>query len=190
MDAEGKPVTLDLDAQDAAEMAEGNLEAFERIYRRHVARVRGLARWLIGNDEPDDAVQEVFLRLWLKGRLYDGRAPFGPWLGRLAINVILNWRSKHRRHQQREDGGAEHAFAMAEAPGVPGDTTEGMLDLEASVPRLPQGARDVFVLFDVQGYSHEEIAEALEISVGTSRSQLHRARTLLRQQLAPKGANP
>ena len=181
-------MTLDFDAQDAAAMAEGNLEAFERIYRRHVARVRGLARWLIGDDEPDDAVQEVFLRLWLKARLYDGRAPFGPWLGRLAINVILNWRSKYRRQQQREDGGAEWEFATAVAPVPAGDTTEAMFDLEASVPALPPGARDVFVLFDVQGYSHEEVAEALQISIGTSRSQLHRARTLLRQQLVPKGA--
>jgi RNA polymerase sigma factor (sigma-70 family) len=184
------PVPLDADATDAAAMAEGNLEAFERIYRRHEPRVRGLARWLIGHDEPDDAVQEVFLRLWLKARLYDGRAPFGPWLGRLAINVILTWRSQLRRRQHREDGGAERDIAVAVAPDPIRDTREAMLDLDACVPLLPQGARDVFVLFDVQGYSHDEIAEALAISVGTSRSQLHRARTLLRQHLVPQGDMP
>jgi RNA polymerase sigma-70 factor (ECF subfamily) len=179
-------VTLDPDAFDAAATSRGDLAAFERLYRRHVARVHGLARWLLGGEEPDDAVQEVFLRLWLKARLYDPAVPFVAWFGRLAINVILNWRGRHRRHQLREDGTDAWAVDSAVAHTVDAGTVASMLDLEAAVPRLPTGARDVFILFDVQGFSHDEIAEALGISVGTSRSQLHRARSLLRQHLTPK----
>ncbi len=158
----------------------GDTRAFERIYREHAARIHSLARRMIGPEEADDATQEVFVRVWEKIDTFRGDSAFGTWLHRVAVNLILT-RARARRRQGAWTVDDEEAVERASS----GATAEwASMDLERALARLPHGARQVFVLHDVEGYRHEEIAEMLEMAVGTSKSQLHRARMLLRQLLA------
>ena len=168
-----------LDA-DVSAAARGDADAFERLYRTHLPRVASLARWLIGGDEIEDAVQEIFIRVWQKLHTYSGQAAFGTWLHRLAVNALLR-----RRHQlgtsRRREADAEVALPLVAGPSSRPDLK---VAIEHAVDCLPDGAREIFVLHDMEGYKHDEIAGLLGIDSGTSRSQLHRARLLLRRQLA------
>ena len=166
----------DADAIDVEFAVNGDTRAFERLYRRHVAKVRGIARWLLGRDDVDDALQDVFVRVWEKLDTFQGNSAFGTWLYRLATNVILRRREQQLHDRERHSGSEADLESLTAPPCAPGLR----LDIEAAVGRLPNRAREVFVLHDVQGYKHEEIAAMLEISVGTSRSQLHHARMALR----------
>ena len=169
----------DSDAVDAALAASGDAHAFERLYRGHISRVHGLARRMLSDEEADEAAQDVFVRAWEKLGTFRGEAAFGTWLHRVAINVILGRRERRGIYRQRhlEDDGVLET--------VPGRRTgpETSMDMEAAIARLPDGARQIFVLHDVEGYRHEEIAEMLGLAAGTSKSQLHRARMALRQHL-------
>ena len=171
-------VAADTDAVDAALAASGDAHAFERLYRRHVNRVHTLVRRMIGEDA-EEVTQEVLIRAWQKLGTFRGEAAFGTWLHRLAVNLILNRRSARGRLRmlfvEEPEGGLDHADRRPSfAAG---------LDFEAAVAQLPPGARQVFVLHDVEGYRHEEIAGMLGLSVGTSKSQLHYARMALRKTL-------
>jgi RNA polymerase sigma-70 factor (ECF subfamily) len=167
------------DARDVSLAADGDQAAFERLYRRHVARVTSLARWLGDPAEVDDAVQEVFLRVWQKLHTFAGQAAFSTWLHRVAVNLLVRRRERtgirHRRESQEE--------APLLAAPAPRERPDLRVAIERAVERLPAGARDVFVLHDMEGYKHEEIGRMLGVDPGTSRSQLHRARLLLREQL-------
>jgi RNA polymerase sigma-70 factor (ECF subfamily) len=157
----------------------GDSQAFERLYRRHVARIHGLARWLMSRDDVEDVLQDIFIRVWEKLHTFKGEAAFATWLHRLATNVILRRRSERGTRGERF-GGSELDLSRAVADRV----TPGLkVDLEAAVDRLPEKAREVFVLHDMAGYKHEEIGSLLGVSSGTSRSQLHHARMALRQYL-------
>jgi RNA polymerase sigma-70 factor (ECF subfamily) len=171
-------VAADADAVDATLAASGDAHAFERLYRRHVNRVHTLVRRMLGEDV-DDVTQEVLVRAWQKLATFRGEAAFGTWLHRLAVNVILNRRSARGRWRKLMVEEPEYGF---EPPGRPVSLAAG-LDFEAAVEQLPPGARQVFVLHDVEGYRHEEIAGMLGLSVGTSKSQLHYARMALRKSL-------
>jgi RNA polymerase sigma-70 factor (ECF subfamily) len=164
---------------DVALAVRGDGAAFERLYRAHVARVNALARWLLGGDDVEDAVQEVFIRVWEKLGTYSGDAAFGTWLHRVAVNHFLRRRERRSVHHGRTSEG-DQAMDSAAAPRA---TPDLRIAIERAVGQLPARARDVFVLHDMEGYKHEEIAGMLAIDPGTSRSQLHRARLLLRQQL-------
>jgi RNA polymerase sigma-70 factor (ECF subfamily) len=171
----------DSDAVDATLAASGDAHAFERLYRGHIARIHSLARRMlgVGDDEADEAAQDVFVRAWEKLGTFRGEAAFGTWLHRLAINVILGRRERRGIQRQRylEDNGVlETVAGRRSAP-------ETSMDIEAAIARLPDGARQIFVLHDVEGYRHEEIGEMLGLAAGTSKSQLHRARMALRQHL-------
>jgi RNA polymerase sigma-70 factor (ECF subfamily) len=120
----------------------------------------------------------VFVRAWEKLSLFRGESQFGTWLYRLGINVILGRRSSSAKRDERH-GGDPDVLPLATRR----DRVDLRMDFEHAVQRLPAGARQVFVLHDVEGYTHEEIGELLEVSVGTSKSQLHRARMTLRQYL-------
>jgi len=165
---------------DVALAVRGDSAAFERLYRAHVNRVTALARWLLGGDDVEDAVQDAFIRAWEKLGTFSGDSAFGTWLHRVAVNLFL------RRRQQR----AQYRTRHVEEPDVmltlagPISRPDLKMALEAAVGRLPAGAREVFVLHDMEGYRHEEIAGMLDVDAGTSRSQLHRARMLLRGMLA------
>jgi RNA polymerase sigma-70 factor (ECF subfamily) len=165
---------------DVRRAVDGDAEAFERLYRSHVGRVYALAVRLVDAERADDLTQEVFIRAWNKLASFRGKARFGTWLHRLAVNLILSRRETLKARDGRRGGGddvvARAASPRRESPGM-------RMDLEAAVRSLPQRAREVFVLYDVEGYSHEEIANLMEVSVGTSKSQLHRARMLMREYL-------
>lgn len=164
---------------DARLAATGDTAAFERLYRAHLPRVASLARWLLGTDDVDDAVQDVFIRVWQKLGTYQGQAAFGTWLHRVAVNLLLRRRQRRSQHWSRQ---VEDAPAM-ESVAAPAVRPELRIALERAVDTLPSGAREIFVLHDMEGFKHEEIAAQLGIDPGTSRSQLHRARALLRKQL-------
>lgn len=150
----------------------GDVEAFEQLYRGHAGMVHALARRLMGSNEADDLTQEVFVRAWQKLATFRGEAGFAAWLRRLATNLLVNaW----RRHAAAVAGDVE--------PVAPPASLPWRLDLEAAIATLPAGARAVFVLHDVEGHDHAGIAALLGVSVGTSKSQLHRARALLRDRL-------
>jgi RNA polymerase sigma-70 factor (ECF subfamily) len=165
---------------DVARAAAGDQGAFERLYRGHVGRVYALAVRLAGSAEADDLTQEVFIRAWSKLTTFKGEAQFGTWLHRLAVNHILSRRTVLRKREERHAGATLLDSIFAPRQKTPGTR----LDLEAALRMLPRRAREVFVLYDVEGYGHDEIAATLGVSVGTSKSQLHRARMLLREQLS------
>lgn len=168
------------ETQDVALARDGDQEAFERLYRAHVARVYALACRMAGDGVADDLTQEVFIRAWQKLGTFGGRARFGTWLHRLAINLILTRRRSLGKRRERQ---VDLARVEAKA-GRRAERTGDRIDVEKAIRTLPARAREVFVLYDVEGYPHQEIAELLDISVGTSKSQLHRARMMMRERLA------
>ncbi len=169
----------DSERADVALAAAGDSQAFERLYRQHSPRIHSLVRRMVGGDgDPDELTQDVFVRAWQRLGTFRGEAAFGTWLHRLAVNLVLNWQKSAARGRRLFDGDA----ALEMAPSRRRTPAERM-DLEAALMRLPPGARQVFVLHDVEGYRHQEIAEMLNVQTGTSKAQLHRARMLLRGHL-------
>ncbi len=167
------------DRADVSRAQEGDTRAFERLYRAHAARVLGLARRMIGPELAGELTQDVFVRAWEKLHTFRGEAAFGTWLHRVAVNVILHRRSVLRTERGRLDD-AEDALDLV--PSRPATADFGM-DFENAIAKLPNGARTVFILHDVEGFKHEEIGELLGVTSGTSKAQLHRARMILRQHL-------
>lgn len=171
--------TAGSDIADVALAASGDAHAFERLYRRHVARIRSLACRMLNQDLADEVTQDIFVRAWEKLKTFRGEAQFGTWLYRLGINVILAQRATLGKHRDRYVEGDATLARLPSRPEAPG----AMVDFEEALSRLPDGARQVFVLHDVEGYRHEEIAGMLGVAEGTSKSQLHRARMALRGYL-------
>lgn len=169
----------DGEAADVALAASGDASAFERVYRAHVGRVHSLARRMIGPADADEVTQDVFVRAWDKLGTFRGESAFGTWLHRLAVNVILGRRQTLGIRRSRYEADDSALETVASRPA----SVELSMDFETAIGRLPNGARAIFVLYDVEGYKHEEIARLLEISVGTSKAQLHRARMMLRKHL-------
>ena len=164
---------------DVALAAGGDASAFERLYRTHVGRIHSLTRRMLGSHEADEVTQDIFVRTWLKLGQFRGDSAFSTWLHRLAVNVVIERRRSFaiQRDRMSDDPAALEAITVAPARA---DLT---VDFEAAIEQLPPGARAIFVLHDVEGYKHREIASMLEITSGTSKRQLHRARMLLRQHL-------
>ena len=156
----------------------GDVEAFGRFHRITVARVHTLARRLLGAGRAEEAVQEVYLRAWRARASWRGEGRVTTWLYRLALNLLLNERARPVL-----EGSDTDPAALADPAGGSGGRSGPCLDLEEAIERVPAGARTVLVLHDVEGLAHVEIAERLAVSVGTSKSQLHRARALLRESL-------
>lgn len=167
--------------------AQGDTAAFERVYRTHLSRVHNLARRMAGSDAADELTQDVFVRVWQKLSTFRGESSFGTWLHRLAVNVIVErFRTLGVARNRFLDDGES---VLERLPGASGQSRHDIgLDLEHAVAKLPPGARTVFVLHDVEGYRHEEIGEILGVSIGTSKSQLHRARMTLRGHLGKRRA--
>lgn len=175
-----QPVGAGADPDDARAAARGDQDAFERLYRRHVSRIHSLARRMLGPEEADEVTQDAFVRAWTKLDGFRGDAAFGTWLYRLALNVILARRAELAKARKRFVD-EEHVGEIARTGGPRPDLG---VDVGRALERLPDGAREVLVLHDVEGYKHEEIAVLLGINAGTSKSQLHRARMLMRTHLA------
>lgn len=160
----------------------GDTEAFGALYRRHSAQIYALCKRLCGREsEAEEMVQEAFVRAWQRLDRFHGHAAFGTWLHRLTVNTVLSsWRAagRYRKRVVAIDGHDEISHpAERRTPGL-------AVDLERAIAELPRGARTVFVLHDIEGLLHREIAEATGLAVGTCKTQLHRARKLLRSALA------
>lgn len=160
----------------------GDTGAFEQLYRKHARRVYAVLWRLCGHEaRAEDLVQEAFVRAWqaLPGFRYE--SAFGTWLHRLAVNTaLMELRSRRGGEALETDDEALEAHAT---PDSAGHRTALGLDLERAVATLPPRARAVLVLYDIEGWKHEEIAAELGMAVGSSKAQLHRARQLLRARL-------
>ena len=173
------------DYELAQRAAHGDIEAFEQIYRLHHRRVYGLCLRMTQNvAEAEDLTQEVFIQLYRKVGSYRGAANFSTWLHRLTINQVLMHfrRSKARREEQPPEVEQQSAHGAMALHGSQSALVDRVL-LNKAIARLPPGYRAVFVLHDVMGHEHEEIAALLGCAVGTSKSQLHKARMKLRRLL-------
>ena len=160
----------------------GDHPAFEELYRAHSPRVFALCLRLAGGDRvaATALLQDVFIAAWCGLPRFRGDAPFTSWLHRLAVNAMLqNARSDKRR--------SARVLFMDDSALVGGESREDRpdiaMDLEDAIARLPAGARTAFVLHDIEGYQHNEIAEQLGVAVGTVKAQVHRARGLLMKSL-------
>jgi RNA polymerase sigma-70 factor (ECF subfamily) len=134
---------------------------------------------MLGVDEADDATQDVFVRAWQRLGQFRGDSAFGTWLFRLAVNVMLSRREVLSIRKKRHVDDADVVEALPSRSTSP----ELGVDFETAIERLPAGMRRIFVLHDIEGYKHDEIAEMLGIAQGTSKSQLHRVRMILRKYL-------
>ena len=164
---------------DVAAAASGDRHAFERLYRAHVDRVYAIGtRMLADRQLAEEVTQDVFVRVWQKLPGFRGESTFSTWLHRVTVNVVLSRRKRagilgaRTTDDDALDGTPSRAVFVSER-----------LDLDAAIAGLPAGARRVFVLHDVEGFTHEEIGEQLGITSGGSKAQLHRARMLLRAAL-------
>lgn len=169
---------------DVALAAAGDVRAFERVYRDHLPKIHALVRRMTAGRDADELTQDVFVRLWQKLSSFRGESAFATWLHRLAVNVVIERFRADATRRLRHYGGEEMLERLAALPRS-GDLA---MDLELALSQLPDGAREIFVLHDVEGYKHREIAELLAISDGTSKAQLHRARMMLRRHLRKSDA--
>jgi RNA polymerase sigma-70 factor (ECF subfamily) len=169
---------------DVERAARGDRQAFERLYRLHVDRIYSLCTRMVGDRmRAEELTQDAFVRAWEKLAQFRGESAFGTWLHRLAVNVVLNDRQTEGRRRGREDDSVEDVDTVAHG-SVRAEVPAGLtIDLERAIAGLPPGARKVFVLHDVEGYTHDEIGEILGVTAGGCKAQLHRARMLLREAL-------
>jgi RNA polymerase sigma-70 factor (ECF subfamily) len=159
----------------------GDAEAFRSLYDEHSGRVFALCFRMSGDrQQAEDLVQTVFIRVWERLETFRGESAFSTWLHRLAVNEVLGARRSSGRRERRvvatDDPESLEPVKVTRTPHPP-------LELEHAIAELPDGARSVFVLHDIEGYQHEEIAGMMGIAPGTSKAQLHRARRLLREAL-------
>jgi len=167
----------------------GDLGAFEELYRRHAGRLYGLACDMVGNPtDGEDLLQEIFLQAHRKLGSFKGESALATWLYRLAMNVCLDHlRSRGARMSQATDSFDDESGP--EPPAAPDEATlvVDRIDLERAIAELPEGSRAAFLLHDVEGLEHAEVAAILNIAEGTSKSQVHKARRRLRARLrAPR----
>ena len=154
----------------------------ERLYREHADRIYGLCLRMSGDaTRATELAQDVFVRAWEQLDRLEPGSDAGAWLWRLATNVVLNAMRSEKRRVARVAPVAEPALLERAQLGTPLPVRR--LSLDAAIARLPERAREVFVLHDVEGYKHREIAVMLHITSGTSKRQLHRARMLMRKHL-------
>lgn len=169
------------DRELARRAADGDVRALERLYRRHVDRVYALCLRMTADERrAEELTQDVWVRVWRKVDGYRGDAAFTTWLHTLTANLVRDRGRARTRRRGREE--------LTDRPGRHDDgreprPVEDRLDLEAAIRRLPDRARQVFVLHDVEGYRHAEIAEMLGVAEGTSKAHLFRARQKLRSEL-------
>jgi RNA polymerase sigma-70 factor (ECF subfamily) len=158
---------------------DGDTQAFEVLYRSNIDRVYALCLRMTANvAEAEDCAQEAFIQAWQQLSRFRGDSAFATWLHRVAVNAVLGRMRKSRRERDRIDA----VIDISPYPDSLGDDAD-FQDLEKAMESLPTGARHVFVLNAVYGYSHDETGELLGIAAGTSKAQLHRARRLLAEQL-------
>jgi len=173
-------MTAQDETSDIQAASEGDVAAFERLYRSNVGRVFAVCLRMTGSRAAaEERTQDTFVRAWENLSTFRGESAFSSWLHRLAVNSVLM--------ESRADGRRRRHIVAAEdldrAAPEKRRTFDHRLDLEEALRLLPEGARRVFLLHDVHGYRHEEIAEMMGVTTGTSKAQLHRSRKLLREVL-------
>jgi RNA polymerase sigma-70 factor, ECF subfamily len=176
--------TADEESQVIRRAQERDMTAFERLYRTHVSRVHAICLRMTANaTRAEELTQKAFLTVWQKLPLFRGESAFTSWLHRVAVNTVLaDMRAESRRTQRVF--GTDDPAVFETAPSARAAPIAGIrLDLEQAIATLPPQARAVFVLHDVEGWQHDEIAEQLGVATGTSKAQLHRARKLLQEAL-------
>src|SRR5215213_137103 len=172
----------------AQRAAQGDMQAFEELFRLHRRLVYGLClRMTQDVTEAEDVTQEVFVLLFRKIGGFRGEASFTTWLHRLTVNQVL---MRFRKNKSRREDALEDEELQPHESVRPTSTKASQvvdrLTLESAIAKLPPGYRAAFILHDVEGYEHEEVARILGCAVGTSKSQLHKARTKLRKLLATR----
>ncbi len=193
----GKRLDKHDDQQLVAAALGGDLRAFETLYDRHKKRVYGLCLRMMHNPaDAEDLTQDTFLQLFRKLKTFRGEAAFTTWLHRMAVNTVLMWLRKRRiATVSFDEPDSRHDHEDFETPRQLGEYDSVLnasgerLDLISAIDELPPGYRLVFILHDIEGYEHCEIAEMLACTVGNSKSQLHKARMKLRSLLRA-GAKP
>lgn len=164
----------------------GSQTAFHQLYEMHHRQIYALCwRMLADKDSAEDVCQEVFVVLWQKINNFRGESKFSTWLHSVASNVVLGHLRKQKSWFQRVFSIEEQVnYVLPEEASVPLDDSSQLEELDKHIAKLPERARLVFVLFAVEGYRHEEIANMLTMAVGSSKSQYHRAKSLLKQSLS------
>ena len=185
-----RPQRSKLTEQEAIDRAkQGDAGAFEYLYDLHKRRVYSLCLRMTGNTAAaEDLTQEAFLQLFRKIGTFRGESAFSTWLHRMAVNVVLMQLRKKNLPVVPidETSEGEEEGTIRKEPGAPDSRLAGSIDrlhLQRAVDELPPGYRTIFVLHDVEGYEHNEIAEMIGCSIGNSKSQLHKARIKLRDLL-------
>lgn len=187
------PHSHDHDRELARRAASGDDAAFEELYRAHAGRVHALCLRMSGSRERAiDLTQDVFVHVWERLASFRGESALSSWIYRLTVNLILsNARRDKRRltHEVSDEPEEDHvqeqrAPTESERRSVRPASVLDAVDLERAIAGLPPGARTVFVLHDVEGYRHDEIAKFTGTAEGTCRAQLHRARKLLMEALS------
>jgi RNA polymerase sigma-70 factor (ECF subfamily) len=174
----GRSGETDAEADLIRHAQAGDRNAFDVLYERHANRIYALClRMARDGVAAERFTQDAFVRAWQRLRTFRGDSAFTSWLHRLAVNVVLEDARREKRRADRVTFGYQPDDLHAARTSAP----EARLDLERAIAALPQGARSVLVLHDIEGYKHNEIGEMLGIAVGTSKAQLHRARRLLRE---------
>ena len=173
----------------ARQAASGDHSAFERLYHAHSPRVFALCLRMSGSRvKAGELTQDVFVHVWERLASWRGESALSSWIYRLTVNLVLsNVRGEQRRqkHEMTEDTKDDDGEESAQEPKAVGrePRVHDAIDLERAIAALPKGARTVFVLHDVEGYQHDEIAKMMGTAEGTCRAQLHRARKLLIEAL-------
>ncbi|MBC7898988.1 MAG: RNA polymerase sigma factor [Saprospiraceae bacterium] len=179
----------DFDLTQAA--SKGDMAAFEEVYQRHHRRVYSICLRMLQNaHEAEDLTQDVFIQLYRKIGSFRGDSAFTTWLHRLTVNqVLMHFRKRTVKFEKTTEEGETPEQIVAGTANPYKMQIVDKLSLENAIEQLPPGYKNVFVLHDVEGFEHEEVARILGCSVGTSKSQLHKARLKLRK-LLKKRANP
>lgn len=177
---------------ELAQMAtSGDMSAFEELYQRHHRRVYSICLRMLQNaSEAEDLTQDVFIQLYRKIGSFRGDSAFTTWLHRMAVNqVLMHFRKKTVKFEKTTEEGETPVQIVSGSNDPQKMQIVDKIALENAIKQLPEGYKNVFLLHDVEGYEHEEVAKILGCSVGTSKSQLHKARLKLRKLLQKK-ANP
>lgn len=171
--------------------AKGDMAAFEEVYNRHHRRVYSIClRMLKSPTEAEDLTQDVFIQLYRKVGSFRGDSAFTTWLHRMTVNqVLMHFRKRTVKYEKTTEEGDTPDQAVTGTANPERMRIVDKIALDNAVAQLPDGYRNVFLLHDVEGFEHEEVARILGCSVGTSKSQLHKARLKL-QKLLKKKANP
>ena len=175
-DAIESPVVTE---EDVVRQAQGgDSVAFEQLYERHVNRVYALCLRMVSEQRrAEELTQDTFVKVWEALPSFRFQSGFGTWLHRIAVNTVLaDLRSEKRRAQKADHLAAFQSEAKQAMP-------ETSMDLEAAIASLPEGAKEVLILHDIEGFRYREIAELAGMAEGTVKSQLHRARKLVREAL-------